>query len=85
MICPECGARIAKLSLSEAVVLEEIARNDGSLSYPKMAKALSMTLPSVKGAIHRAYKKIGVRTRFEVVRYWRCELFQVGLKELGIL
>lgn len=76
---------IDKLLPGEVKVIEEIARNDHSISYVMAAKRLGMTPGGVKSTMGRVLQKTGTFSRLELVLNWRCPLFQIGLKELGIL
>jgi DNA-binding NarL/FixJ family response regulator len=55
-----------------------------------MAEAMGICLRTAKQHLYMAFDRLGIATieshaRIRLAVYWNCELFQVGLKDLGIV
>lgn len=42
-------------------------------------------LTTLKSRIHSIFVKTGTFSRLELIINWRCEIFQIGLREMGII
>lgn len=94
MICPHCGKNAGDvLKPEDLAVIKGIC--DG-LPNVEIGKRLGIGTRTVKGRLTRIYKILDINWPSEHERgfdhrrvilacRWHCELFQVGLRELGIL
>lgn len=76
---------IQKLSRNEVKIVNAVARGNKTITYPRVAARFGIDENSVKKYMYRAMEKTGTFSKQELVMAWRCPLFQIGLKELGIL
>jgi DNA-binding CsgD family transcriptional regulator len=52
--------------------------------YVEIGKSLHLSSNYVKQEASKLCRMLGVVSRLQLANYWNCELFQIGLKELGI-
>lgn len=65
------------LTKSERRTIELLAT--AALSDEEIARQLGLSVITIKNRLYVARKKLGVRNRIELARFWHTELFQIGL------
>jgi|SRR5580658_8611986 DNA-binding NarL/FixJ family response regulator len=85
--CPACGARI-RLELTREELRVTALLGEG-FHVKDIAQELRKAARTVKGQLRSVYIKLGLmdERRLPYVRlavWWNCELFQLGLRELGM-
>jgi DNA-binding CsgD family transcriptional regulator len=86
-ICPNCGVSVVlevtrPVTHAEVTAIREIAN---AFTDPEIAQKLGISQPATKARLARVFEKLGVRSRVQLAVYWECELFQIGLRELGLI
>jgi len=54
------------------------------LHYSEIARFNHVSTAHVKKESRRICKTLGLKNRNQLTEYWYCELFQIGMRELGI-
>lgn len=80
--CQACGQPWNPLTAQELRVVEILVCGR---SNREIAADLGVTVRCIKSYILRLFRKTGTKNRIELARAWSCELFQIGLHELGLL
>lgn len=62
----------------ELQVAELLATTDSA--HRELAAKLGLRIKTFRHYSHEVYRKLGVKNRILLTLYWRCELFQEGLK-----
>ncbi|MCU1305199.1 MAG: hypothetical protein JWQ87_5483 [Candidatus Sulfotelmatobacter sp.] len=80
--CHTCGNELAAWTpLTDwQLKLAEMLANE-SLSLALAGEALGLKERSMKHRSHALYAKLGIRNRVDLMRYWPCELFQIGIRQ----
>lgn len=74
-----------RLTNSEIEVLDFLAQN--GKNHVAIGDALGKSPLTVRNQVQGAAEKLNINGRHRlltIMRYWRCELYQIGLKELGL-
>ena len=79
--CPRCGAKREAISLTERRIAKLRAE---ALTYREIGQRLRLKETYIRTTFTRMAHRLGL-TQFQLGMYWSCELFQIGLKEMGFL
>lgn len=86
--CPTCGQKTrVELTTSEEEVLSLLSRG---YCTKEIGIRMEISARTVKSYLARIYFKLGVdpeklHCHIRVATWWNCELFQIGLRELGMI
>lgn len=79
MQCPHCGMEIERplLTNRELEIVEIIATND--LKFNDLLPKLGFkSVQTARNAAHGIYRKLGIKSRLELINMWANDLFKVG-------
>lgn len=85
--CPMCGHRLrAPLSPTQVQIAALVAEG---AHLRDITEARRSSMSTVKNQLQEIYRKLGIDPRdksgmVKLAVYMNCELFQIGLKELGV-
>ena len=82
MNCTKCGHRIEPFTEREIAVIHGIIMG---MSDREICQLRGMPKDAAKHSAGSVYSKIGARNRIEAAKWLRCELFRIGLREIGLL
>jgi len=86
--CPHCGHELPKaLTPEELRIASLMGTGYGATG---IAEETRKNLGTIKNHLSSVYRKLGVphadySTRTKLAVWWNCELFQIGLQELGLV
>jgi DNA-binding CsgD family transcriptional regulator len=66
-------------------MLVQLEERGQHLDYGTLARAVGTTKTTVKHQVTTAMEKTGAFTRAEIIGWWKCELFQIGMREVGLI
>lgn len=87
-VCPHCGYELPEgvLTPIEVRVAALAAEGYGST---EIAEEVGTSVQTVKNQLGMVYRELDVPrndlARIKLAVWWNCELFQIGLKELGLV
>lgn len=73
---------IEPLTVYEIRVIDQLAKG---YRDRRIAEELGYSADFARHLLHNAFEKTGCFSRIELALNWHCELFQIGLRELGII
>ena len=87
-VCPHCGGELPReLTPKELLVAALASEGYGAT---EIARETGTTVQTIKNQLGKLCRKLDVprydyATRVKLAVWWNCELFQIGLQELGLV
>lgn len=75
--------KIVPLTMAEIEIAGYVSRSGANTS--QTGYHFGITNNTVKKHMSRIYDKTGTMNRIDLMLNWRCEIFQIGLRAMGII